>query len=218
MPQRWRTRLASYVHCATLAFILCCIPAQAKDNDPLQVFLNGLTGFQARFTQTLYNDQNRVLERAQGVLYMRIPKKFLWIYQQPYEQHIVSDGENIWVYDVDLEQVIAHSAEAFYDAAPSAILSGDTKRLELHFIKRTITDENEDGLLWMELLPRSQDSAYSWIRLGFSAERLAMMILKDSIGQTSRIDFSAVELNPDIPDEYFTFQIPDGVDVIDERL
>jgi outer membrane lipoprotein-sorting protein len=71
-----------------------------------------------------------------------------------------------------------------------------------------------DGLDWVELAPKLEETDFRRIRLGFRGSELARMDLVDRLGQTTRIDFLAVERNPELPPDSFTFVPPPGVDVV----
>lgn len=183
--------------------------------DALDDFLQDLHGFQAHFEQTVFDVRGQPLEQTSGRLYLAPPDRFHWSYQTPYQQQIISDGENVWLYDRDLEQVIARTL-AQTSATPAMIFS-DPEQLQHHFERREL--EQEDEYHWLELRPRADDSEYQSLRLAFHATtRLpARLIISDQLQQTTRIDFSRARRNPVLDDALFTLRIAPGVELIDER-
>ena len=122
----------------------------------------------------------------------------------------------LWIYDEDLEQLtIRKFQNDMIEKTPAAIILGNS-RLEQHFVQVDLGDI--EGFNWVELTPRDLEAQYKNIRIGFDLKRLGMMIIADNLGQTTRIDFDDVNKNTKLAPELFNFEIPDGVDVIDERL
>lgn len=189
--------------------------AQADDGErQLRAFLSDLDSLRAGFEQKLFNESGELLETAEGELYLQRPGKFNWTYQSPYQQQIITDGNTLWIYDQDLEQVTIRNMGESMQASPAAILGGSANIDELY----DITELGElEGYDWVRLESRNDDSQYSDVRMGFDGRELGMMILSDNLSQTTRIDFSNVVLNTDIDAARFEFTPPPDVDVIDDR-
>jgi len=189
--------------------------AVAEENtDPLAFFLNKLESYQADFRQTLSNEQGEALETSTGKVYMQNPGRYRWEYEQPYVQLLITDSETLWIYDKDLEQVTIKNVAGAIDNTPAAIISGQQNITENFVVVNMGVIEGFD---WVELTPRDIESQYRSIRLGFDKNSLIMMILNDNLGQITRIDFLNPERNQRFGGPLFTFEIPEGVDVIDER-
>lgn len=185
-----------------------------ETNSPLDVFLNDLESFQADFRQTLSNEHGEVLETASGVVYMQNPEKFRWVYQEPYSQLIITDGTTLWLYDEDLAQVTIRDISEAIANTPAAIISG-RKNIQENYV---LVDMGMiEGFDWIELTPKDIDNEYSSVRLGFDKNNLGMMILFDNLGQVTRIDFLNPLRNKRFGGPLFTFEMPEGVDVIDDR-
>ena len=199
-----------------LFFLLfpCLAYADEYKETALERFLDGFQSFQADFRQTLTNEKGEVLEISSGVVYMQNPGKFRWIYNVPYTQYLIADGEALWLYDVELEQVTVRDVATSLDNTPAAIISGQSPINEYF---REVELGNIEGYDWIELQPRDEENQYSKVRLGFNADQLGMMILFDNLGQVTRIDFINPLRNTSLDSGLFTFKAPQGVDVIDER-
>lgn len=180
----------------------------------LRSFLGDLDSLTANFKQQLFNESGELLDTAEGKLYLQRPGKFNWEYNKPYSQRIITDGQTLWIYDEDLEQVTIRSMKAGLQATPAAILGGSADVDELY---RIVDLGKLEGYDWVRLESLDEDSQYSDVRLGFDGNKLGMMILSDNLDQTTRIDFNDVELNPDINAARFEFTPPEGVDIIDAR-
>ncbi len=204
-----------YRYTLPVIFLLFFKSALAVDSgDPLKAFLKDFKSMQANFVQTLINEDGEQLEKTSGTLYLQQPGKFHWSYQEPYSQKIISDGDNLWIYDEDLEQVTIKPMGDTIDQTPAGIILGNSD-INIHFV--TIDMGKIEGYDWIELTPRDLEAQYKNIRFGFDKNRLGMMIIADNLGQVTRIDFEGINKNSKLPTELFKLEIPENVDVIDER-
>lgn len=199
----------------TLYFSLFSSAFAEEKPNPLDHFLNKLESFQADFTQTLSNEQGVTLETSSGVMYMQNPSKFRWVYQEPYEQLIITDGKTLWLYDADLAQVTVRDIEESINNTPAAIISGQ-ENIDKYYVM--VDMGNIEGYDWIELTPKDVENQYSSVRLGFNDNVLGMMIMFDNLGQVTRIDFHNPVRNKRFGGPLFTFETPEGVDVVDERI
>lgn len=187
------------------------------DTDPgldvLRGFLESVQTMTAVFEQELFDANRQSIEAAAGSLKLMRPGRFHWTYSDPYERIIVADGERVWLYDADLEQVTVRDLDAGMGNTPAALLIGDIEVLDDFDVTETT---QIDGILWLQLVPVERDGDFERISLGFSGDRLVRLELKDRLGQTTRVEFTDIELNPRLDSDEFRFNIPDGADVIDE--
>ena len=72
----------------------------------------------------------------------------------------------MWVFDKDLNQVIVRKLDAALGATPAALLAGDNA-LERNFDLTAGAQGTDGGLEYVEATPRSADSQFKRIRLGF---------------------------------------------------
>ena len=183
----------------------------------LNQFFKQVHSMRADFTQSVISDARSSVDKSQGVLQMQRPGKFHWDYKSPYEQQIVADGKKLWIYDVEMEQVIVKSLDLALGDTPAVLLSGDATITD-KFIVTQIT-ENVGGdlsLFWLQLVPKQEEASFEKLLLAFSGSNLQIMELKDAFGQITRLTFANLEQNPDINPSVFNFVAPPGVDVIDE--
>jgi outer membrane lipoprotein carrier protein len=177
----------------------------------VEKFLLGLQGLQAQFKQVLTDRNGEIVEESSGTLAIRRPDRFRWDYREPYQQTIVADGERIWLYDSDLEQVTVRKLDDTLSATPAMLLSG-AGNLEDNF---NVTGVEQQGpVTWVRMEPKRNDTDFKWVRLGFDADTLKSMQLADKLGQTTSLEFSKLERNPPLDPARFTFNVPPGADVI----
>jgi outer membrane lipoprotein carrier protein len=194
---------------------VCSAAAASKDlqagRQRIENFLKGLDGLQAQFEQELTDRNGQIVDAASGSLAIKRPDRFRWDYREPHEQVIVADGSRVWLYDSDLEQVTVRKLDETLSATPAMLLSGEGA-LEDNF---TVTQVGQDdGIQWVRMEPRRDDTDFRWVRLGFDGAVLKYMQLADKLGQTTRLEFSQLERNPPLDPSRFIFTVPPGADVI----
>ena len=200
---------------AALLFWCMVIPSTYAGiaTDRLQAFFKEVQSLQGKFTQTVFDQHMRVKDRAQGSFALQRPGKFHWDYEKPYHQLIVANGEKVWIYDSELEQVTVKKLDEAVGSSPAQLLSS-SESLERNF---TVTEIGaKDNLEWVELTPRNKDTSFERVRLGFDEHDLRIMELQDNFGQTTRLEFSHLQHNPRLAPSLFEFTPPPGVDVVGE--
>lgn len=209
-------RLVAFV---VLAAGLALMPlkgtAQEQDGEgaePLRQALADLDSLRAEFEQTVFDSDFTTDEVSAGSVAIKRPGRFRWDYTRPYEQVVVSDGERMWIYEPDLEQATVQPMDETLAASPAMLLTGRGD-LEDSFV---IEDAGRQGELhWFNLTPRVQDTEFESVRIGLGERTVELMELRDNLGQTTRIEFHDIELNPTLSDELFEFTPPEGTDVVE---
>lgn len=150
---------------------------------------------------------------ARGSFQFKRPGHFLWRYEEPYRQLIVSNGETLWFYDEDLAQVTKNTLSGALPASPASILFG-TGRLDSAEWALSDSDGRE-GLVWVTAKPR-EAGVFELVEIGFreSGEAPVRMRLTDGFGQVTTLDFLSFERKA-VPASVFEWTPPEGVDVLD---
>lgn len=199
-----------------LCILLAPATVLAQDQaqiDVLKNFTETLTSFTATFEQTVYDADSQPLQSSSGSASLKRPGKFTWHYKQPNEQQIVSDGNKVWIYDPDLEQVTVSPLGDRASGTPLALLMGEIP-LDQEFDLKALG--NSDNVDWYELLPKTKDNDFEAIYIGLNSAGLAVMELRDNFGQATQIKFADFKSNPTLEDKAFVFEPPEGVDVVGE--
>lgn len=180
--------------------------------EKLKSFLANTRSLTASFKQVTIDENGRTLQTSHGLFYLSKPGKFRWNYQQPFVQEIVSNLGKVWFYDAELEQVIIKNLDNSLGSAPALLLTGDIA-LEENFT--LLPQEFSEGMQWLKLSPKNEESSFNYILLGLTDNVLRSMELSDRFGQLTRIYFSDIKLNPAITDAIFEFTLPKGVDIFE---
>lgn len=196
-----------------LIFILALLvnPVFADDAAKrLQVALKNLDNISAEFKQTLRDEDKKIVQQSRGTLKLQRPGKFAWIYTDPFEQQIVADGDELWIYDVELEQVTVKPMDASLSNAPIMILMKQSDVSD----QFTISEVGQRKYLyWVELKPNSGDLEYTTIYIGIEEDSVRAMELQDQFGQSTQIVFENLRVGVVHDPASFKFVPPPGVDV-----
>lgn len=187
--------------------------ASADGVKSLRDFYDQTHAMRAEFNQVVTDKQGRKVQEVQGEMQLKRPNKFRWDYNKPYEQQIVSDGKEVWLYDTELAQVTVRQLSKALGSSPAALLAGDDT-LDKNFTFTNASQKND--IDWVKAEPKVEDSGFESILLGFKAGELKEMELVDSFGLQTKISFSKIEQNPRLDNKMFLFKTPKGVDVVKE--
>ena len=211
---------------ATVLIAGCAHAACANGLESLESFVKTVSSGRADFSQVVTaparEGQTPRSKTSSGTFEFSRPNRFKFIYQKPFEQSIVADGQTLWLYDADLNQVTARKQSAVLGSTPAALIAAapDLRALQADF---TLTAAPEkDGLEWVVATPKTKDGQLQTVRVGFRAgdkpttkpAELAALEILDSFGQRSVLTFSKVEVNPNLAKDTFQFNPPKGADVI----
>ena len=198
---------------AVLLLAVCGL-AQAKTGEQLlQRFVSDVKTFEANFTQKVFGEDGKLSQSTNGALMLSRPGKFKWNYALPYPQEIIADGKNLWIHDVELEQVTVKPITEILTSTPFALLTSETALRE-NFILEEIG--NIKGLTWVRLRPLVVDTDFTGVEIGLDNNSVKVMFLYDQFGQKTVIEFKDVKTNHKIPQKTYQFKPPQGVDVIGE--
>ena len=189
--------------------------ATAAWADPVQSlrsFVKDVKSAQASFTQTVTSPDGKKARKSIGTLEFERPNRFRFAYTQPIEQLIVGDGQKVWLYDADLNQVTVRGMSQAVGASPAALLAGGN--LDKDFTLKAAPAAGQ--IEWVEALPKAKDGQLQSVKVGFTAGQLVALELLDSFGQKSRLDFQKVDTKVTLSPSRFNFTPPPGADVLQQ--
>ena len=187
-------------------------PAAAETPDELralQRYFDTVETLEGRFVQETLDAAGDVAERSSGRMMIKRPDRFRWIYEEPFPQQIVADGQWLWVYDQELSQVTVRPLDELLGVGPGVLLSGDYDSLVASF---HIEPGRPQG--WLALRPRESEWDFQDARLRLQDGVPVELMIDDGLGQITRFRLQDLESNVRLPDSRFRFQVPEGVDVV----
>jgi outer membrane lipoprotein carrier protein len=186
--------------------------AHASALDQFKSFVAGTKSARGDFTQTQVM-KTKTGKTSSGTFVFARPGKFIWTYQKPYEQLLQADGETLYLYDKDLNQVTTRKLGGALGSSPAAILFGSND-LEKNF---TLAEAGtHDGLEWLNATPKSKDTTFEQIGIGLKDGIPQAMELKDNFGQTVLLKFTSFQRNPALGAQTFKFEVPKGAEVVNQ--
>lgn len=189
------------------------MPAHAGSIEKLHAFIEQTRSARASFTQEVTDSDGSVQQQASGTVQFQRPGKFRWTYDKPYEQVIVGDGEKLWIYDKELNQVTRRNLDKALGSSPAALLAG-ADDVDKYFSLNAMGVKKK--LDWLEVRPYDEDSLFAKVRMGFRGNMLEIMELHDHFGQKTTITFSNLQRNPKTSPDLYTFTVPKGADLVTE--
>ena len=198
--------------------------ASASSLDTLESFLKSTKSGRADFTQVVTSPakagQTTVRSKTStGQFSFVRPTRFRFDYVKPFPQVIVADGQTLWLYDADLEQVTARKQTQALGSTPAALVAtaADLSALQKEFTLDAQPDA--DGLQWVQATPKNRESTIQSVRMGLRVDGVQVSLGKleifDAMGQRSVLSFERFEVNPaNLGAAQFNFAVPKGVSVI----
>lgn len=189
-----------------------CSLARADAVEALKTFSQKVQSAAATFSQTVTSPDGAKKKSSSGRFEFQRPNRFRFDYQKPYEQTIVADGQKVWLYDADLNQVTVRPLAQALGNTPAGVLAGAALDRDFHLK----AEPDQGGLQWVLATPKQPEGSIKSMRVGFKGEQLAALEILDAFGQRSRLDFSALEVNPKLAPQRFQFTPPQGADVLQQ--
>ena len=211
---------------SVLVFAIISVAASAQDNSAaalkdLENFVKNTKSGRAAFTQVVTSPakegQVPKVKTSTGTFEFLRPNRFKFLYKKPFEQTIVSDGQTLWLHDLDLNQVTARKLVQVLNGTPAAVIAAaaDLKGLQADFTLTALPEKS--GLQWVQAVPKTKEGQLQSITVGLKTtdkgSELAALEILDSFGQRSVMTFSQVEVNPALAATSFQFKPPAGADV-----
>jgi len=193
-----------------------CVASQMAAAGALQElkdFTSGGKAFYATFVQSVYDNNGELVRESNGEVSLLPPVKFRWDYASPFKQELVSNGETLWLYDDDLQQVTVRNAKEALANSPILLLTGDVA-LEDEFAVKEVGER--DGLGWVELKPLDEEADFDAIYAAMDSAGLRILDMRDKLGQSTQIQFDNIQVSNQLNSALFEFEVPEGVDVVEQ--
>ncbi|WP_114417772.1 outer membrane lipoprotein chaperone LolA [Marinospirillum perlucidum] len=194
-----------------LVFLVQPLHAATSPEARLETYLENLETVASEFEQQLLDASGQRLQETRGIMRLQKPGRFYWETQFPFPEILVTDGETLWLYDPDLEQVTQQPLDQRQVATPALILSGEASQLSEHFQITYTEGQIEESFT---LVPRGEESLFEEMNLYFEEGQIRALRLVDSLGQKTRVDLINPQYNQSLDPAIFDFTPPEGVDVI----
>jgi outer membrane lipoprotein carrier protein len=197
---------------AGLALCVASVVAHADAVGTLRDFVRDVKSGRATFTQTVTSPDGAKKKSSRGTFEFARPNRFRFSYLKPFEQLIVADGEKVWIYDADLNQVTSRKLSNALGATPAALLAGGALDADFDLSSQP----SREGIDWVKATPKAKDGPFQSVNIGFRGKDLAAVEIVDNFGQRSLLQFAGFAANVTMPPDSFRFTPPPGADVIEQ--
>lgn len=204
------------ISCALTLSVTLSMSAHASGMDQFKSFAANTKSARGEFSQQMVkmvDGQAKMSKTSTGTFQFARPGKFIWTYLKPYEQVLQADGDKLYIYDKDLNQVTVKKLGDALGSSPAAILFGSSD-LEKNFTLKEVGPKQ--GLEWFEAIPKTKDTSFDHIGIGMKDGVPVALELRDSFGQVSLITLKNIEKNPAMKADQFKFVVPAGADVFQQ--
>jgi outer membrane lipoprotein carrier protein len=188
--------------------------AQASGIEQFKAFVVNTKTAKGEFLQLQMKTSNgvsKIGKTSSGIFMFARPGKFIWTYTKPYDQVLQADGDKLYLYDKDLNQVTIKSLGNAIASSPAAILFGNVD-LDKNFVMKDVG--LKQGVDWLEATPKTKDSQFETIAIGMKEGVPVGMELRDSFGQLSVVTLKNFEKNPSFSADQFKFVVPQGAEIL----
>ncbi len=222
-----------YIAACCLLAILTAGPAWAETKEPatdatgqavsekLDKIMAGVEsryegpGFAARFHQTSTIASMDITDAAEGNLLIKRPDMMRWEYETPEKQLIVTDGESLWMYRPEDNQVMTGKAPSLFGNGKGAGFLTDIATVTEDF-DVTVLKQEDPAVHRLRLIPKTQTLEVSDILLRITATDyvITQIATSNAYGDETVITLSDYAFGLDPRDDLFVFVPPEGAEVL----
>ena len=192
------------------------LQAEAKMSESAALLaeqLDALGQLHAQFEQRRFDARGIELQRSRGQFWAERPDRFRWEVDEPFAEVLIGDGETLWLWDPDLEQVTIRPYDERLRSTPASLLSGGVDDLLDDF---RVRHDDEGERLSFQLEPHATDALFERLELVFDAGSLRWLVIHDGMGQYTEVGLRSARTEFAQDDGRYQFVIPEGVDVLRE--
>lgn len=193
-----------------LSFSLFSTAHAASPKAELNKRLSMNDGFSADFSQQVISPEGETVMEGEGTVEIARPSLFRWSTTFPDENLLVSDGKTLWYYSPFIEQVSIYWQEQATEQTPFVLL---TRNRASDWDNYKISQKGDEFIL----IPTAVDSTQGQFQINIDAKGVVKGFnVVEQDGQKGLFTFNNVKLGKPKADR-FTFTIPKGVEVDDQR-
>jgi len=186
------------------------------DAKRLSGILSDTLTYQANFEQSVYRENSDQADVTVGQFLIQRPNHFKWKTNEPFEQSIIGDGDNLWTYDPELEQVTIQNQQSVLADSPLLLLTSSIESLVEAFEIEQLKNLEKENQQLFALSPR-QNSLFESVHILIEDRKIKEFFLIDTLGGRTGVQFSDIKLNQKMDVSEFIFAAPEGIDIIDSR-
>lgn len=189
-----------------------CLPVGFSETSSefLQKKLDIIKTMKANFIQTVATKKQGV-SNASGIMALSRPNHFRWQTNKPMPQLLIADGEKLWIYDEELEQVSVKKQSKNIGGVAAMFLSEKNNLVGRDFNVSWVKKGNKH---YFDLQAKNRQASFERVQLFFDGDILKGIDLYDQLGQHTKVTLKKVTINGHLPPDLFKFTVPEGTDVV----
>ncbi|MDY6988558.1 MAG: outer membrane lipoprotein carrier protein LolA [Thermodesulfobacteriota bacterium] len=176
-----------------------------------------VTDFEADFVQESHLKAMDMVDSASGHVCFRPPAMMRWHYETPEQYLIMTDGDSVWIYRPEENQVmVGRTADYFGDATWTGFFAEPDKLLDEFVVHLAAKEFTQEGQFVLELLPKKSASNLAKILLFISESTFDIVrsVTYNLFGDKTSIRFEAFRFNQNLDTSLFVFKVPKDADVL----
>lgn len=202
--------------------VFCQEPPSAEDwNNLLEDVVKKVerryagSGFSAEFYQSSKIAAMEITDTASGRIFVKRPGMMRWEYEKPDRQSVITDGNTLWIYRPEDNQVMMGKAPEFFGSGKGAGFLSDMKLIRQQF-RIFLAKKAKEGYHILELLPieRTFDVSVIYLSVSIKTFDIVEIVTYNSYGDENKIRLSNIQLKKNLDDSMFSFQTPQGVEIL----
>lgn len=203
--------LAVFFSLTSIAY--CITTEEIVEN--IQNIYDNAADYKADFHQESEMGTIKKVQNAVGVVYFKKKGKMYWEYKEPIQQKVISNGEKMWLYQPDINQVQEFNYNTLEASkAESSFLNGIGKlsdEFEIEYSGQIIK-----GNYLLDLKSKGKETSFKSIKMYVDSENynIVRTVTIDAYGNTNSITFENIKFNTGVDDDFFVFKVPEGVNVV----
>ncbi len=218
---RWVAAMAAVMALITIDGSIMPPTVWADDSDTIDTIVAGMEtrynvpGFTADFDQESILKAMAVTDTASGRMMVRQPGKMRWEYLVPDPQTIITDGNDLWVYRPEENQVMVGKAPALFGGGKGAGFLSDIKTIRKNF-QITLEPSEDLDLFRLKLVPNRStvDLMALYLDIAQHTFDLIQITTVNVYGDETRIQLKNFDFNAAPSEALFRFEVPPGADVV----
>lgn len=209
-PSRYQTMIGVILFAMGLMLSFGSHASQKAQVETLKQYVSSLKSLRANFVQIQPEEELFRKNQSSGYMVMKRPGQLLWVYQKPEQQEIVTDGQNLWIYDAEIDQASVRPMSSVQEDFPLRWLLYN-ESLEKSF--DIIPGQVENGVSWFNLVPK-EGTFFQSLDVAIADGKMTQIWMYQSPENVTKVRFVDIEQNRSVDGRTFIFKAPSGVDVI----
>jgi outer membrane lipoprotein carrier protein len=173
--------------------------------------------FEADFIQEAHLKAMGMVDSAKGHLYFGSPGMMRWHYKSPEEYLIITDGDTVWIYRPEENQVMLGRAADYFGSGQGADFLSKPGELTREFVVELAPEERQDKEHYvLKLVPKKELPGLTELHLFISRKTfdITKTITDNAFGDRTIIQFESYGFERGLSSSLFVFEVPKGAEVL----